>query len=39
LSEVEDQVYVILFKEFGGDNEVDLKVNFVKIYERFDQCD
>lgn len=30
LSRFESEVYVVLFKEFRGNNGVDLKVNFVK---------
>jgi len=29
-------IYVVLFYEFGNDCRVNLKIIFVKVYERFD---
>jgi len=39
LSEFEGEDYVLLFKGFGSDNIVNLRVNFVKVCERFYRCD
>jgi len=30
LNEFENEVYVIFFKEFGGDSKVDLRVKFIR---------
>ena len=37
--EFESEVYVVLFKGFGGDSGVDLRVNLVKVWEGFDWYD
>jgi len=36
LNEFESEIYVVFFKEFGGNSRVNLKVNFVKFCVRFD---
>jgi len=35
----EGEIFVVLFKGFGGDYEVDLRVKLVKICEGFDWYD
>jgi len=35
----EDEVYVVLYKKFGSDSKVDLRVNFMKVCEIFYKCD
>lgn len=39
LSRFEDGVCVIYFKRFGGNIEIYLKINFVKVYVKFEWCD
>jgi len=33
---LEGDVHVVLFYGFGGDSEVDLRVTFMKVCEKFD---
>jgi len=39
LSRFESEVCVDFLKGFGSNGEIDLKVKFVKVPERFDLCD
>ena len=39
LSGFEDEVCVVFFKGIGGDNGVDLRVNFVRVCVGFEWCD
>jgi len=39
LSEFEGEDYVVLFKGFGSDSGMNLRINFLKICEIFDRCD